>query len=975
MNYEVHRKGWSTLTGPTRIAALILLLTAILAATALGCGWFGETGNSVRFSYGSETERASLPPLPNSADEETAPEDNSKTNDEDADYERGQKRSDEVDDLWDRAEAAEQDGQWSLERDLLREYLGLTKTDRDIWFSPTDCQERRNSAFDRLDALSALDRGTKSTRVQQYLSARHLHDEGDFGEGINNALKQIESDVNLKDNVAYLRAAGAYEREQFAEAAEAFDAIARRYPQSEKRQASIFMSAVASMKASAAFTPTSGDEAHLHEYDQSKIHDVVIDKGWHQALSGFNRLIAEYPGGRFLNDARGWVAYLKLRAKDRAGALVEYYRLLSDKNDYGARLEAVSSLERVRHHATEDEMARVEKQLAREPEVALVYAYHTIYNYSMFLDSPYPIYEEVKDSSGKVDYEATRRLQEEHDEQWDKDEPAIQRQTRLRILAFSMRLMESYPNLPISAGFALRAAQASLELDKYENAAQFARRALQSRVNDDLRMQALWTLGFAEHRLRHLDGARKNFNTLLRDYPKSHLTESVRSTLAMISEDEGDLDGALEQYIALEYRPDVAYFVDTLMTIEQLAGFIERHPDSPKINEFTYALGLRYLRANRWDDARQTFARVRTVASKRFGYYGNDCLDAGPCIDPKEPEFDAAEENAIITTQLVMHDVQTANVLEAMEQAVNQAQGDEAKAEALYQLASYQYEQTTLLFYNPVAWRSYRYFDLSELASGNHYRAKNESQTLFAYMQEHDTPARALKIYLEVVNKFPKTRAARDALYTAAVCHERLANYNPYWRNIYAAGLHAGLRMVTYEDVKAAYPNYQLPRGTSGWQPSTRTVNGGPGWAPRPKYVPPPTRMERLKLTLESYVDRVLKFWNETGQRWVTMIVMLVAIWFTARIATQNRKLLRPKLMRLRLATPRQPVESPTTEMFWLDPVGRGDKLKQYLCERGIEFWELMRDRHTRPIMLQNVVSHSFLTVLVVSLFWTVHAG
>ena len=39
---------------------------------------------------------------------------------------------------------------------------------------------------------------------------------------------------------------------------------------------------------------------------------------------------------------------------------------------------------------------------------------------------------------------------------------------------------------------------------------------------------------------------------------------------------------------------------------------------------------------------------------------------------------------------------------------------------------------------------------------------------------------------------------------------------------------------MTYADLNGIYPNYQLPRGTLGWEPSTRTVNGGPGWAPKP---------------------------------------------------------------------------------------------------------------------------------------------
>src|SRR6185295_9916025 len=117
----------------------------------------------------------------------------------------------------------------------------------------------------------------------------------------------------------------------------------------------------------------------------------------------FRRVMAEYPHGRYFNDARGWVAYLMLRKDDRARALIEYYRLLSDERDENARVEAAVSLEMVRHHATDEELSRVESELADEPRVALTYAYHSIFNYSI---DPGPMdvdYESVNDASGNYD--------------------------------------------------------------------------------------------------------------------------------------------------------------------------------------------------------------------------------------------------------------------------------------------------------------------------------------------------------------------------------------------------------------------------------------------------------------------------------------------------------------------------------------------------------------------------------------------
>jgi TolA-binding protein len=992
MSNEVPRASLFESHRTTRTIARVLLFIGGLAATAVGCAWMG-TSHSVRFNgYQTEREMGRLPPLPtlaNGMNELRAywgMEDVGQSPDDD--YTVGEKRSKEVDALWDRAEAAERDGNLRLDRELLRQYLQRTGIARDVWFNPSSRQQRRNSAIDRLEALSALDRGSSASSVQAYLNARCGHD-GDkpVAEEIQLALDLAESDINLRDNVAYLRAAELYRQKDFEKAAHAFSALAHEYPHSEKREASLFMAAVAVMKTSQTYTPTGGDEAHLHEGERKSVDTpsvAPVDPAWHNSFAAFKRLMTEYPHGQYLSDARGWLAYLMLRHNDRAGALVEYYRLLADKHDENARIEAAFSLTLVRHHASDEEMSRVEKQLEKEPDAALAYAYHNIYNYAIDAGDSFPPYdhEEIKDYKGNVEYEAQRRRDEEREKDWKRNRAWTGRKELSRVLNFSRRLIASHPNLAVGGGFALRAAQASVELGDNETAAQFAHRAVQSRISSDERAQALWTYGEAEHRLHHFESARKSFQTLLRDYPKSRLIEGARRTLAMIAEDAGDIDGALEQYIALDYSIDVAYFVDVLMTTEQLAGFIQRHADSPKTNELTYALGLRYLRANRWDVARKTLARVRTAGVPDYSIYssGSNCLKAGAvptnCVDPKQTNFDA-QDKPMINPSLVMRDVQTANDLEALERTVNQAEGDEAKAEAFYQLASYQYEASSLLFYNPIAWSGGRYWNLSQIAGTGRYRVANESQILWNHMQEHERLARSLRIYLEVVRRFPRTRAARDSLYTAAVCHERLSNYNPYWRDIYEAGLHAGSRMVTYSDVKAAYPGYQLPRGTYGWQPSTRTVNGGSGWVPPPERIQHPTRTARLKLLALSLADHLESFWNEKGRRWLTAMTILVAVWFTGRVATQNRKRLRARIARLRIQHAKQVVSYPWSAMFWIDPMeaGHREKVKQFLKDSRTEFWELARDGKSRPILLRNILSHSLLIGLLLSLSWTLHFG
>src|SRR6267142_4424963 len=147
-----------------RSIACVILCGATVTATAIGCAWMG-TSHSVRFNdYQTEREMGRLPPLPtlaNGMNDARAYWENEDVGQRpDDDYTVGEKRTREVDALWERAEAAEKEGNLRLDRDLLNEYLKRTEISRDLWFYPAGRQQRRNSAVDRLDALSALDRGS-----------------------------------------------------------------------------------------------------------------------------------------------------------------------------------------------------------------------------------------------------------------------------------------------------------------------------------------------------------------------------------------------------------------------------------------------------------------------------------------------------------------------------------------------------------------------------------------------------------------------------------------------------------------------------------------------------------------------------------------------------------------------------------------------------------------------------------------------
>ena len=952
-----------------------ILLTGIcllaIAATVLGCGWEIGTEHSVRFNpYRSEKEFGQLPPLPkyerSKANKLFTWEDNRKY-----DWDREDDDTKHIEMLWDAADKNQAEGSLDELRRSLQDYLEHTEAQQySRWSSPKDVHKRRNSAIDKLDALGEIDHGASKAAVQKYLTARAEYDGAARPDEVLKHLEHARHDVRLRDNADYLEAALHRDGD---DAARGFERVAARYPHSEKREAALYMAALLTMKSSQSY------EAAHNSQDAKESCTDCRDESWHRAFTGFERLMREYPKGRYYSDARGWLGHLALLAGDRAGALVEYYRLLSETNESG-RVEALFSLGLERHRADDHDMERVEKALEHEPAAALAYAYHNIYNYTFRSESEVWFYEGYQEP--EPDSERTNHERHELE----------------RTASFATRMMNRFPSSAVGAAFIVRVAEADHELDKDADASRLARRALAAGAKADIRAEALWIAGASEFRRHQYSTARQALKTLIAENPNDRYTEGARRQLAMLEEDSGNIEGALDQYLALDYRCDVAYFVDVLMTPEQLSAFIERRPTLKHRDEMLYGLGIRYLRERRWKDARGTFATIRTLGhnvddryfEKRYNYEAQESLKNE---SPKTRDFDTNIRG--VRPQWIEQDVRTANELERLEREVEAAPADERKAEALYQVASHQFERS-LLFYNPLAWQGGRHDLLYDLDQRGAFREPNESQVLFDYMQKHDMASNSLPIFLEVVRRFPNTRAARDALYSAAVCHERLADYNEYWREVYSADGHAGPRMVTYRDVKTAYPGYRFPRGTFQWEPSTRTVNGGPGWdkLPKPKPKPRPSRWARAERlanywTNESFrlLNRVLtdiefllkQVWlsivaavNWVGH-WLWIVAMCGWLWFLWRRAREARTLMNEALAN---CTP-QPAEERLNPNSLLEVTPSNSVLKRYLNQDIRARWlesvydleyklsQVVRDKRGVSITTFYLASHGLFAVLL----------
>ena len=822
-----------------------LIVTLAAAITALACAWSSFDDHSVRFNY-ERTGRAfyRLPPLPVVVDPKTGKELTTRQVEQfeydlnDSDIVDGLPETDDSgqgtksDDIWVQAKSAVEKDDLSKAATLLRKYLDITSLPTPEYGvgSSQDFYEYRNSAYDMLDALTALQQGSSRKAVKAYLEARgEVTNSVLTGEEFDEVLNKEIPDPNLHDNWEYLLDAQLTQVKDNTEGAlEAFQKHAVDFPASEKHEAVLFMIARLTMRQSYSSAakgcyiekPTDREEANYRQTDKVAIEpkEKCQDESWHLAINAFRQLIKKYPHGRYINDARGWIANLYLNGEEAAFALAEYYRLLGS-TDLGVRLEAKKSLQIIGHEFDDETLDKVEELIADDPNASLAYSYHRIYNVA--IDHAY------QTVNAWCCYGEDRWQQENEEKERVSDEHKAGNHELERVAKFATAMMKRHPQAHVSGAFVLRVAEAQLELQNYPEALKLSDKALNMGIQDEVRMEGLWVKGSSEHKLKQLKSARSTFKTLIVEFPKAKLTEGARRLLAMTAEDQDDLETALELYIALNYEQDVAYFVDVLLPTDRLARFIDDRKDIPQHNQLLYALGVRYMRDKRWNEARETLRRVRTEKGTD-GYLQYDKNDTW--YFAKEPDFEDRELE-FIKTSWVIRDLKTIDILEYYERAVENAQGDKKKAEAMYQLASCLFESDDLTFYNPAAWSGSRGGSLSHLLFSNHVRLTNESQLIFEHLQAHDPWACAIPIYLEIADRFPQTATAKDALYSAAVAHQRLLERNGPWGAFYQRGLFAGSRVVTYADVKGAYPDYQLPRGTYGWEPSTRTVNGGPGWA------------------------------------------------------------------------------------------------------------------------------------------------
>ena len=340
------------------------------------------------------------------------------------------------------------------------------------------------------------------------------------------------------------------------------------------------------------------------------------------------------------------------------------------------------------------------------------------------------------------------------------------------LFRFAQSALRHMPNAP--AILLVRTGQASYNAGIYSESLDLADRALaKPSLATNLRRRAEYLRAGSLARLGRPKEAISEYKRLLASRPRHYLDKSAKEHLALLEERHGNPVEAIKLYRGLKYEWDYAYLADAKLTTDQLERVIRETEKGEGRNILLYTLGMRYLRAERYGDARRVWHRMNTEDRLHFGFspahYQNFRSEyaSGGSFE----SFPSLPDPLLTTDQLSRW-------------AVASHHGtSETRAQALYKMASYVYSHRNLLFYSPALWKFDRIWALSSENWNDDVNDKRDFATRRRHMMEHECFSQAAKFCTRIVENYPHSSVMPQALYTGGVASEHLANLNSFWRD------------------------------------------------------------------------------------------------------------------------------------------------------------------------------------------------
>lgn len=355
------------------------------------------------------------------------------------------------------------------------------------------------------------------------------------------------------------------------------------------------------------------------------------------------------------------------------------------------------------------------------------------------------------------------------------------------LLDFASSSVDGGTRLP--SDLLVRLAQLQYNNGKYRDSLCLAGRAttagsLTGQRAQYIRASSLWRLGRSTSAIRA-------YESLLASAPPFFLAHSAREQLAIVQERVGDFAGALKNYYRLRTNQlDVAFLCDVSASPSQVRGFVLTLPRSER-GVYWYALGMRYLRIGQYRAARGAFLAVPKKDRLRFGMGASDLRDVS--------------RTAIKSPGDPLH---TTHKLAALDARIGRTSG-QAHAQALYDKGAYLYAHRNLLFYSFGLWRGVRSEAYSYAFDDTPFNTKSDFRKADVAMWEHECVSQALRCFRRIPVKHPKSSLVPSALYSSALCAQRLGDFNGWWRDHYGAELRRKA-VVWLNRVHQRYPLHPL---------------------------------------------------------------------------------------------------------------------------------------------------------------------
>lgn len=643
-----------------------------------------------------------------------------------------------------------------LKRALALELKGRHQEARALYQSMSEESDLRSFLRDREEVV----RLASGAALRRYLTARWTIEFGEeLGTGISAAVRDLGRSKfpgPLRPNVAYALAdVGGGGR---SERAERFLAVAARFPRSPRAEAALLMAA----------------RALIGESDLPRTQTETV-----RARTLLTRFVAEHPRSVYHASALGWLArsHFLLGSNDAAiNAYLAQLRLAQTPVDRWKAYDSIAIVSQTQGLRAREVVVRLKQWAQPVGEERHMWGGRTLrYAFKRLTeDEAAQVQTALRRDASLLGSYVNFRIEGS----W--MEPADER----KLASFATDALRRLSRAP--AGVLANVAQINYNSGRYRSAHTLAQRALRARGAAETIHRARYCLAASAARLGRPREAISGYRALLAARPARYLAQSAAEHLALLEERYGDPLKALAIYRELNYDLDIAFLADARLSTAQLERFISTLPaftkTKPRLeyhhgsglslarsrNVFIYALGMRYLRKGDFARAASTFKRLSKQERLDFGlskaeakqlserWWSPDDLPKGR--DPLD----------------------TVTALWALRKKADRSRGN-ARAQALYEMAAYQYKNRNLLYYSVSLWKGQRAWSIEEYWNDEVNNDQDEA-ALIRHCYEHEALRHAAELCREIVRTYPKSPVLPKALYTGALASERLGNMNGWWR-------------------------------------------------------------------------------------------------------------------------------------------------------------------------------------------------